>query len=82
MLLTISTETNKYILKGETDMSQRKIYTYKDMCKLLKKNNYQMKRTNGSHFIYSNGTNTISINYHLNRMVAERLIKENQLEVI
>lgn len=49
--------------------------------KLLHDNGYERVR-GGGHLIYSNGTNTISIpSNNINRMVARRLIKENNLEV-
>ena len=35
----------------------------------------------GSHFMYSNGTNTVAVNNHLNRMVAQRIIKQYHLQV-
>jgi len=54
-------------------------FNFKTMCKILKQNGYILLRTKGSHFIYSNGNRTISINKDLNMMVARRLIKENQL---
>ena len=51
----------------------------KEFVPLLEKNGYREIRSNGSHFIYSNGHNTISVNKNLNRMVRKRLIKENNL---
>lgn len=54
-------------------------FDFKTMKKILKLNGYSLNRTKGSHFIYSNGCNTISINKDLNMMVARRIIKENQL---
>lgn len=46
---------------------------------ILKANDYREIRSNGSHFIYSNGTNKITVNKDLNKMVRKRLIKENNL---
>ena len=46
----------------------------------LRKNGYYKIRTRGSHFIYSNGVNEISINHHPNKMVIRRLTKENNLK--
>lgn len=54
-------------------------FDFKKMRKVLDMNGYKLIRTKGSHFIYSNGTRTISINKDLNMMVARRLIKENGL---
>ena len=42
----------------------------------LKKAGYEKKRCNGSHFIFSNGKHSVSINKDLNRMVAKRILKE------
>jgi len=56
-------------------------FDYKTMCKVLKRNGYDLIRKKGSHFIYSNGQRTVSINKDLNMMVARRLIKENGLLV-
>lgn len=58
----------------------KKVYTAREFKRLLIDNGYEHKRTTGDHLIYSNGTNTISFNVrNLNRMVARRLIKENNL---
>ncbi len=46
---------------------------------ILTSNGYHEVRSNGSHFIFTNGKNTISVNKDLNRMVKQRLIKENNL---
>lgn len=48
--------------------------------KMLEENGYGVKRKSGSHYIYGNDKGeTIVINNHLNRMVARRIIKENNL---
>lgn len=51
----------------------------KEFVPLLENNGYREIRSNGSHFIFSNGTNQITVNKNLNRMVRKRLIKENNL---
>lgn len=51
----------------------------KEFVRILERNGYSLNRAKGSHFVYTNGRNTISINKDLNRMVARRLIKENCL---
>lgn len=51
----------------------------RDFADILKSNGYREIRRNGSHFIFTNGKNTISANKDLNRMVRKRLIKENNL---
>ena len=52
----------------------------KQMKKILHHNGFRCVRTKGSHFIYSDGRNTISINKDLNCMVARRLLKQYNLE--
>lgn len=52
----------------------------KKMKKILLKNGFKFVRSKGSHFIYSDGRNTISINKDLNCMVARRLLKQYNLE--
>lgn len=53
----------------------------REMKKILKANGYEYVRAKGSHFMYSNGQYTITINKDLNCMVAKRLIKQYHLEV-
>lgn len=57
-----------------------KVYTDRAFAKLLKDNGYEKIRSNGDHIMYSDGTNTISVNRGINRMVAQRIIKENNLK--
>lgn len=52
----------------------------KKMKKILLNNGFKFVRSKGSHFIYSDGRNTISINKDLNCMVARRLLKQYNLE--
>lgn len=52
----------------------------KEMKKILRANGYVFIRCKGSHFMYSNGKNTIAVNKDLNCMVARRLIKQYGLE--
>ncbi len=59
----------------------RTIINAKDMKKILANNGYRCERSKGSHFIYSNGVSTISINKDLNCMVAKRLVKEYELQI-
>ena len=54
----------------------KKVYDAKAFKKLLEANGYSCARKSGSHFIYTNGRQTVSINKDLNRMVAQRLIKQ------
>lgn len=48
------------------------------------RNGYRFTRCKGSHFIYMNRTShkIIAVNKDLNRMVRERLIKENKLQEV
>ena len=48
---------------------------------MLEANGYSQLRSKGSHFIYMNRTShkIITVNKDLNKMVRERLIKENNL---
>ena len=60
-------------------MCQRKTKQMREFEPILKANGYHEIRSRGSHFIYSNGTNQITVNKDLNKMVRRRLIKENNL---
>lgn len=55
----------------------------REFVKILRKNGYTMTRISGSHAVFMNRNNHkhITVNRNLNRMVRERLIKENNLEV-
>ena len=56
-------------------------WSLREFKKLLATNGYKRVRA-GGHLIYSNGERTISITSNkINRMIARRLIKENNLEV-
>lgn len=49
---------------------------------ILKNNNYYYVRSSGSHDIYSNGINSITVTVpEMNKMLRKRLIKENNLIV-
>lgn len=58
-----------------------KQWTHVDFCKMLKKNGFRHSRYNGSHSIYMNDKGKhVSVPYHLNAIIAQRLIKENNLK--
>lgn len=60
-----------------------KEYTFREFRSLLRRNGYVFQRYSGDHQIFSNDRNTISIPYHgknINRMMVQRLIKENNLK--
>lgn len=66
--------------EDDEDMSRE--YPTKELrefANVLKSNGYHETRRNGSHYIFTNGKNTISANKDLNKMVRKRLIKENNL---
>ncbi len=56
-----------------------KIYSKRDVEKLLKNNGYEYSRCSGSHRIYKREGRHISIPKSLNATVIQRLVKENQL---
>ena len=58
-----------------------KVYSTREFIQILKKNGFTCNRKKGDHLIFKNGTKSVTINRGLNRMVAQRLIKENNLEV-
>ena len=60
-------------------MMHAKPYTKKDFEKLLINNGFSLQRVKGSHFIYKNGTDLISVPKNLNKMISRRLIKEYHL---
>lgn len=51
----------------------------KQFVKILEANGFWLRHKKGSHFIFTDGLRTVSINKDLNKMVAQRLIKENAL---
>ena len=64
-------------------MAERLTKEMREFVPILRKNGYTKARSKGSHFIYINRTThkTITVNKDLNKMVRERWIKENGLEV-
>ena len=62
----------------------RKSKRMRDFDVILRKNGYTPTRCKGSHFIYINRTShkIITVNKDLNKMVRERLIKENKLQEV
>ena len=78
------TVSHKTMVQWQTEgglikMCQRKTKQMREFEPILKANGYREIRSNGSHFIYSNGTNQITVNKDFNKMVRKRLIKENNL---
>lgn len=58
-----------------------KQYTNKEFETILRKNEYKKIRYKGSHQIFKNRDNVLSIPIHLNCCIARRLIKEYKLNV-
>lgn len=64
-------------------MAERLTKEMREFVPILIRNGYRRTRSKGSHFIYTNRATHkhISVNKNLNRMVRERLIKENNLVI-
>ena len=60
-------------------MCKRKPKNLREFEPILKANGYREIRSRGSHFMYGNGKNHITVNKDLNKMVQLRLVKENNL---
>ena len=60
-------------------MCKRKPKNLREFEPILKANGSREIRSRGSHFMYGNGKNHITVNKDLNKMVQLRLIKENNL---
>lgn len=65
-------------------MAYRKTKQLREFEPILLRNGYRFTRCKGSNFIYMNRTShkIITVNKDLNRMVRERLIKENKLQEV
>lgn len=60
-------------------MRTNKVYNYREFTKILQKNEFVLKRYSGDHAIFVRDGRHISVAKRLNRMICERLIKENNL---
>lgn len=60
-------------------MRTNKVYNYREFAKILQKNNFEIKRYSGDHTIFVRDRRHVSVARNLNRMICERLIKENNL---
>ncbi|WP_026667620.1 type II toxin-antitoxin system HicA family toxin [Butyrivibrio sp. AE2005] len=56
-----------------------KQYSFKEFCKLIRKNGFELDHVKGSHFIFKKESRTMVVNKNLNKMVCRRLIKEFEL---
>ena len=65
-------------------MTYRKTKQLREFKPILLRNGYRFTRCKGSHFIYMNRNShkIITVNKDLNKMVRERLIKENKLQEV
>lgn len=60
-------------------MRTNKVYNYREFAKILQKNDFEIKRYSGDHTIFVRNGRHVSVARNLNRMICERLIKENNL---
>lgn len=64
-------------------MSKAKEYSTRDAVKMLRDNGFVLLRNNGGHEIYERGSSRIVIPIHnrsINRMLFNRIVKENNLK--
>ena len=67
-------------MKLQNKMKSKKTVTARELGQLLTAKGFTLERITGDHKIYKKGDKTVSVNVrNLNRMVAQRLIKENGL---
>ena len=57
-------------------------YSFRDFTKILRRNGFYLARCRGDHYMFKKGGKNVTVNRKLNMMVARRLIKENDLEVL
>lgn len=64
-------------------MCKRLTKEMREFLPILRKNGYVKAQCRGSHFIYINRTThkIITVNKDISKLIRERLIKENNLEV-
>lgn len=60
-----------------------KVYSYREIVKIILRNNFTLARTKGDHEIYKHPDSRMITLRHgnVNRMIWQRLVKENQLQV-
>lgn len=67
-------------MKLKEKYKYKKTITSRELGRLLKVNGFVLIRTTGDHRVYQKGNDSVVVNMrNLNRMVAQRLIKENHL---
>lgn len=62
-----------------SDKLRAKTYTRREFEQILNDNGYELVRSKGSHFIYRNDKETISVPKKINKMMGRRLVKEYNL---
>lgn len=63
-------------------MRTNKGYNYREFAKILKKNDFEIKRYSGDHKFFVRDGRHVSVAKNLNRMICEQLIKENNLVLL
>ena len=67
-------------MKLQDKMRNKKTITSRELIQLLIAKGFRFERSNGDHKVYKKDDRTVTVNTrNLNRMVAMRLIKENDL---
>ena len=66
--------------KGESK-TKMKVYNSREARKVARKNGFEHEYTIGDHAHYRRGNQKLVIGRNLNRMIWERLVKENQLNL-
>lgn len=61
--------------------TKMKVYNSREAKKILHRNGWIYARTSGDHAIYKKGNKTIWIAEDLNRMIWQRLVKENDINL-
>ena len=62
-------------------MNNRKVFSTREVEKILRKNGYTYKKSRGSHIHYEKDGNIVVITKDINAMVWRRLMKENNIVI-
>ncbi|MEG0898359.1 MAG: type II toxin-antitoxin system HicA family toxin [Oscillospiraceae bacterium] len=55
------------------------VFNFRDLTNILRKNGYELVRTNGSHHYYSNGNNNVAVPIRLKPIISTKIVKQYQL---